>query len=515
LGNTEMALLGWFGAESPFSRMLLLLLLFAFLMSLRAAIMSLRDVAVVSLQIRFIGALRLRLAQRLVASRWEYVARLRHARITHLMGGDIQRLAIGVDSILRGTAAAAVLLAQCVLALLLAPGLALAMLALLGLGLIALSGGVTRTRALGWFAMEANLSLLSSTAQFLGGLKLAMSQNLEDGFVRETSQTLRQLADRQTGFMRQQAWNRAGLAVLAALLGSVLLLMGYGWLHVSPAILVALSLVGTRMVGPAGQIQQGAQQFANVLPVYEKLRELEDELVGFADASPVPASAYPEGAISFRHVHYRHPGEADGANGLSDFSLTIPPGEFLGLTGASGAGKTTFADLLAGLYPPQAGQIHAGGKSLQGAVLTAWRDGLSYVSQDAFLFHDTVRRNLAWANGQASEQEMWRALGLAGADDLVRRMEKGLETVVGERGMLMSGGERQRLALTRALLREPRLLLMDEATSALDSEAERGVLARLAMLQPRPTIVLIAHRRENLDLCDRVIHVENGEGSFL
>jgi ABC-type bacteriocin/lantibiotic exporter with double-glycine peptidase domain len=511
VARAEMLLFGLFGAEAPFSRLLLLLLLFAFLMSLRAAIMSLRDVAVVSLQVRFIGALRLRLARRLAASRWEYIARLRHARITHLMGGDIQRLAIGLEFLLRGGGAAAVLLAQCILALLLAPVLAIAMLALLGLGLIALGGALTRTRALGGFAFDANLALLSGTAQFLGGLKLAMSQNLEDGFVCETGQTLRQLAERQTSFVRQQAWSRAGLTVLAALLGSALLLAGYGWLHISPAILVALSLVGTRMVGPAGQIQQGAQQFANVLPVYEKMRELEDELAAFAAEQSAPGLAYPEGPITFQHVRYRHAGEAGGANGLRDFNLTIAPGEFLGVTGASGAGKTTFADLLAGLYPPQAGQIRAGGQDL-GAVLTAWRDGLSYVAQDAFLFHDTVRRNLAWANGRASEDNMWRALGLAGADDLVRRMEKGLETVVGERGTLISGGERQRIALARALLRQPRLLLMDEATSALDNETERRVLARLATLCPRPTIVLIAHRRENLDLCDRVIHIENRQG---
>jgi len=464
---------------------------------------ALRDVAMVALQMRFTSALRLRLAKRLAATRWEYIARLRHARVTQLMGADIQRLAIGVEFLLRGTAAAAMLVAQCVLVLVLAPALAVAMLILLGLGGVALTVTMTRMRALGGFAMEANLALLNSTAQFLGGLKLAMSQSLEDGFVRETAETLRHLAERQGLFMRQQAWGRAGLTVLASLLGAGLLLAGYGWLAVPPSILVALSLVGTRMVGPAGQIQQGAQQFANVLPVYESLRALEHELAEAAAERPALARDYPEGPVVFRHVSYRHAGQS--ATGLHDFSLTLSPGEFLGVTGASGAGKTTFADLLAGLYPPQAGEILVGGRRLEGAVLAAWRRGLSYVSQDAFLFHDSIRRNLAWADPKADEHAMRWSLAQAGAQDLVRGMAQGLDTVVGERGVLVSGGERQRIALARALLRTPKLLLLDEATSALDGGAERLLLARLAALVCRPTIVLIAHRRENLDLCDRVI----------
>jgi ABC-type bacteriocin/lantibiotic exporter with double-glycine peptidase domain len=306
--------------------------------------------------------------------------------------------------------------------------------------------------------------------------------------------------------------SRAALTVLAALLGAGLLLVGYGWLAVPPSILVALSLVGTRMVGPAGQIQQGAQQFANVLPVYDSLAVLERELLGAAAEKPVPAANYPEGPVTFRHVAYCHAGA--GARGLRDFSLTLSPDEFLGVTGQSGAGKTTFADLLAGLYPPQTGEILAGGRRLEGAVLAAWRRGLSYVSQDAFLFHDSIRRNLAWAEPNADETAMWRALALAGGEDLVRGMAQGLDTIVGERGALVSGGERQRIAMARALLRAPRLLLLDEATSALDSASERALLARLAALKPRPTIVLIAHRRENLDLCDRMIVIGSEEERF-
>ena len=135
---------------------------------------------------------------------------------------------------------------------------------------------------------------------------------------------------------------------------------------------------------------------------------------------------------------------------------------------------------------------------------------MSYVSQDPYLFHDTVRHNLSWANPQASESDMWQALMLAGADDLVRRMDSGLDTLVGERGTLVSGGERQRIALARAILRRPRVLVLDEATSAIDVASEHDILTRLRAFAPRPTVIIIAHRAESLALCDRVIALQAG-----
>jgi ATP-binding cassette subfamily C protein len=248
------------------------------------------------------------------------------------------------------------------------------------------------------------------------------------------------------------------------------------------------------------------------LPAYEQVAALKRELAAMAAPAAPPAADFPDGPVRFEAVTYRHLG-ADGAapgQGVAHLDLSLAAGAFVGVAGASGAGKTTFADLLAGLLEPQSGQITVGGAPLSGAVLAAWRRGISYVSQDPFLFHDTVRRNLAWGSPEASEPQMWGALALTGADEVVRRMEHGLDTVVGERGALVSGGERQRIALARALLRRPRLLILDEATNAIDVPAERVLLERLAALTPRPTIVVIAHRAESLAHCDRVLRLEDG-----
>ena len=504
LARAASSVFSAFGTGTTLERLVVLLAVFGVLMALRALIIAARDGAIVTLQVNFVEVQRLRIARSLAAGRWEHIARLRHARIAHLMSGDIQRLGIGVQFLLEVAAAIVLLAAQCALLFVLAPAFALAVPVLLVAGLFVLRPMLDRARSLGGYVVDANLSLLNSTTQVLGGLKLAVSQDLAQAYVEEAGETLHRLADRQVEYAKRHIRGQAAMTLLSAVAAAVLILVGFAWLHIAPPALIALLVVVMRMTGPAGLVHQGTQQFGQVLAIYERVRALECELAGTArEAAPRPVAVdVPRGPIVFANVSYRHD---DGGRGLENFDLTIAPGEFLGIVGPSGSGKTTFADLLVGLYPPQSGRISIGGKKLDGAMLTAWRRSLSYVSQDPFLFHDTLRRNLAWADEDAEEAAMWRALALAGAGDFVRGLEHGLDTIVGERGTLVSGGERQRFALARALVRNPRLLILDEATSAIDIPGERDVLTRLRALDPRPTIVLIAHRTDNLDLCDRIL----------
>jgi len=502
------------GAHSPLEQLTALLAVYAALMVFRAVVTTRRDVRMAELQIGFLEAQRAEVAELLAAARWDQLVRLRHARITQLMSGDLQRVATGVSFFLQSAVAAVMIVSYVLLTFILSPLLASIAAALLAVMGLALAPTVRRSLDIGRFVSDSNLKLLDAASQFLGGLKLAVSQNLQGAFTGEFRDTLQTVAARQVDNIRQRTNTRLLINLVSSAVGGVIVLIGFGFLHIPTAVLIPLLLVISRLNGPVGQIQQGLQQVAFALPAYEQVAGLKRELASYGESRAAgPGASYPEGEVVFEAVSFLHPSSAAdeaGDRGVERIDLTVRPGDFLGVVGASGAGKTTFADLLVGLIAPQGGRITVGGRRLEGAVLAAWREGVSYVSQDPFLFHDTVRRNLTWASPGASEADLWRALALADAEALVRRMDRGLDSVVGERGALVSGGERQRIALARAILRRPRLLVLDEATNAIDIPTERMVLERICALEPQPTIVMIAHRPESLALCRTVVQLRDG-----
>lgn len=518
LDSLAGALFQRIGVERPVGQLALLLGLFSVLMVVRAVILSRRDVAVAALQAGFVEMRRARVVEQLAAASWERLAQLRHARVTQIMSGDIARTGAMAYYVSQCVIAIALLLAQGVLVFMLAPALAALVCTLLIGAAVAVLPGVRRMHGFGGTATNANLSVLNLTGHFLGGLKSAMSQNLQPAFVVAFRQALHEQTQVQVDAARHQSRRRVALTTVSALSAAALVLIGFGLFDISPPILIVLLIVVTRMVGPVGQVQQSVQQIAFALPAFRSVTELERDLAALPHDRPAaPAVAIRlDGPIVFYDVSYRHGSEADDGSdgpslrGVAHISLAIRPGELIGVTGASGAGKTTFADLLVGLFPPRQGRITVGGTVLDGAALPAWRDSVGYMAQDPFLLHDTLRRNLSWASPHASEAALWQALAVAGADAMVRALPQGLDTIVGERGALLSGGERQRIALARTILRRPHLLVLDEATGALDAAGEQEIVARLRALVPRPTIVMIAHRAETIALCDRVLRFEAG-----
>ena len=197
--------------------------------------------------------------------------------------------------------------------------------------------------------------------------------------------------------------------------------------------------------------------------------------------------------------------------GLGPLDLALAPGESLAVVGGIGSGKTLLLQVLAGLREPQTGRLLVDGEPLADAMLRRHWAGLGWVPQEAFLFSDTLRMNLAMGRPEASEAEIWEIARVVAMDDLIRRLPDGLDTVVGERGVILSGGERQRAALARALLRRPRLLLLDDALSAVDAETESRILENLRGFLGRSTLVLATHRVFVAETCARVLVLEEGQ----
>jgi ABC-type multidrug transport system fused ATPase/permease subunit len=212
--------------------------------------------------------------------------------------------------------------------------------------------------------------------------------------------------------------------------------------------------------------------------------------------------------VQFNNVRFAYPGNERPI--LSGFNLEIQKGEMIALVGPSGAGKSTVAALLARLYDPEAGVVAVDGTDLREFDVAAWHRLLGVVSQEAFIFNDTLANNLRFAKPDASEDQLRAALRRAAADDILAGLPDGLQTMLGERGGRLSGGQVQRIALARVLLANPQLLILDEATSNLDSLTEAAIQHTIEEIRPGRTIVAIAHRLATIVKADRIVVMENG-----
>ena len=215
-----------------------------------------------------------------------------------------------------------------------------------------------------------------------------------------------------------------------------------------------------------------------------------------------------KGDIVFDHVSLRYPGKE--TDSLRDICLTVKEGEHLALVGPSGAGKTSFVNLIPRFWEPSEGRITLAGTDICEFTLESWRKQIAIVSQSPVLFDDTIRANLAYGLDNVSDDLIWRALDDADLGDFVRSLPEGLSTKVGENGSLLSGGQKQRLAIAQAILRDAPILILDEATSALDALAESKIAEALRRLSAGRTCFIVSHRFKTVDDADRIAVIKDG-----
>ncbi|HYE49068.1 MAG TPA: ABC transporter ATP-binding protein [Azospirillaceae bacterium] len=483
------------------------LALYVVLVTAASAVVWARSVAGTALLLDYVEDLRLRLHAALTAMGWPALAARRQSDLTLALTAEVGRCGFAVDQSLQLLASVLLLPALLGAAFVLSPGFTLAGLALAAALALAVRPLGRRAHALGAASAEANRALTAEISDQVAGMRVLKGLGGAGPRQAETQALIRRLRARQLAQARAAATVRAAQRAAAAAAAALAVWAGIGLLALPLADMLVLLVVFGRLVPAALRVQESWRQIVQQLPVHARLMA---ELAAWrAAAEPAAGQAPPLAReIVLGGVSYRHPG--GGGPALRSVDARIPAFATTALVGPSGAGKSTLVDILAGLVQPDRGAVLVDGVPLDGAARVAWRGRVGYVPQDAFLFHLSVRENLAMARPGADEAALWRALEEAAVADVVRALPQGLDTVVGDRGARLSGGERQRVALARALLREPDLLVLDEATSALDAGTESLVADALRRLQGRLTIVVVAHRPGTVRAADHVLLLEAG-----
>lgn len=483
--------------------------LFVAIMAVRAFLQHWRVRTAVAVREDVIEAYRARLYRAVANAEWRFLVTRSPSEFVHALTGEIARVGQVVSTLIELGVATMVSLVYLALALRVAPLLTVLVLTSGAMLALLVRGGFEQARALGAKSAAARRYLHRTISEHLASLKTARIYGTMDRHVAEIGGLARAARDiSYSGAVADSRFHQTldfGSMVLLA----VIVYVSATVLAIPSALLLVLVFVFARLMPRLIQIYRLIRALSTALPIVDDLNSRLQECLAAEEAPITTARTLTlRDGVRFDNVSFAYLRRTD-REAVAGVTLRIAAGSTTAIVGQSGSGKSTVADLLIGLLTPSAGLISIDDQPLTPDTVQSWRRQIGYVPQDTFLFHDTVRANLNWARADATEGDLWEALRLASAQEFVAALPHGLDTVIGERGVLLSGGERQRVAIARALLRRPTLLLLDEATSSIDVEHERRIQEAIDALHHRVTIVVITHRLSTIRHAD-MIHVMDG-----
>jgi ATP-binding cassette, subfamily B, bacterial len=362
----------------------------------------------------------------------------------------------------------------------------------------------------------ADISTLVEESLSVSGVLLAKTMGQTGELTGRFTEESRRLADLELRQRMAGRWMMATIqstfAIMPALMyGIAGLTMSGGGGVISIGTLVAFTTLQTRLLFPIGSLLNVQADLQTSTALFDRVFEYLDLPVEI-DESDDPVTLDPittRGEVEFRNVGFRY--EEEGATTLRDISFVAPPGTKVAVVGETGSGKTTLGYLTARLYDVSEGSVTIDGVDVRDLTFDSLRATIGVVSQETYLFHGSVRDNLRFARPGASDDDLEAAARAAQIHEHLASLPAGYDTVVGERGYRFSGGEKQRLAIARAILRDPPVMVLDEATSALDVETERAVQEALERLSAGRTTIAIAHRLSTIRDADLILVLDGGE----
>ena len=462
---------------------------------------------------RILAEMRIELYRRLEPLAPAYLVRRKSGDLTGIVGGDVEVIEFFFAHVITPALVA-----------LLVPGVVLVALAFIAWPLALLLAPFLLVAALSPFHAQRRSEMLGTEMRHeLGELHAHVVDSIQGmreivafgsgaARVRQTADKGLEYARHRIRFLDSQAFHGSFMESLTALGGLAVLATG-AWLvvegHMARTQLPLATLLALSSFLPVAELARTLQTLTEALAASRRVFEVHDEPVAVHDGAGVDHGGLLESpSIDFNDVHFSYGN--GGSPALGGVTFGVEGGQTIALVGRSGAGKTTSANLLMRFWDPQQGVVGLDGHDLRDFRLDDLRENIALVSQDTFLFNDTIRENLRIARQDASEAEIEEAARLANAREFIDSMPDGYDTVVGERGMQLSGGQRQRLSIARALLKDAPVLVLDEATSHLDAVNERQVREALGRLMSGRTTLVIAHRLSTVRDADRIVVLDSG-----
>ena len=486
------------------------LVLFLCIFCIQTSIFFLRDKNIAYIISSFRKKIRCDLYASLLESQWSYLIDKKRGSLVSAVVNDSEKAGNSVYHFLMLLTSIVISMVYATTAFLIAPSFTVIMVLLAGLMFFTLKRLMSKGTGFGLITSEGNNLLQTVLNEHFDAMKLIKGSAFYEMSKQLIGNAAQVLCDVERNVLVNNAKIRVYVEPVIIILLCVGIFLAIQIMSVAIAELMVVLFIFMRLFPRIIQINQAYYHVLLFKPSFERVMQL------FEDAKTHRERAFEGGTkfnglrsgIEFRGVSFSYNQEQQI---IKEISFSINKGKTIAIVGTSGAGKSTLTDLILGLSEPDAGAVYVDGQSLKDIDLISYRKKIGYISQETILIHGTIKQNIMWGLDQPlSDQKLETIAKLCHIHDFVNKLPEKYDTVIGDKGLMISGGQRQRLAIARALAREPEFLILDEATSALDSESEKIVQKSIEELSDRVTIVIIAHRLSTIVNADEIVVLENG-----